>query len=136
MRLGRPLLPFVALTPVVGLGGMVFFGAVGVWSLVWWMAGLLSLTVLSFSYLYWATTRRITLSLMGTANFNLTDTDLSMSRQDRGSSVMPWKMFKFAKRDAKNLLLFFSNRAAVVIPLSSLSEAAISFVIARVPEGR
>jgi hypothetical protein len=45
-------------------------------------------------------------------------------------------MFKFARRDTRNLLLFLSNRAAIVIPASALSEAALKFVITRVPEKR
>jgi hypothetical protein len=133
IQMWRPLLPFYVLSPVVGVGGMVFFGAFGLSDLVWLMAGLLLLTVLSSGYLYWSMTRRIASALAGTAQFNLTDTDLGVSRQDRGSGVLPWKVFKFARRDARNLLLFVSNRVAIVIPLSALSDAALNFVTAHVP---
>src|SRR5688572_30268027 len=107
----RVFLPVVPITPVVAVGGMFFFGSVlGAWDMAWFLAWLLLLSVLSSVYLYWSTTRRIFLSLVGTAQFNLTESDLSMSRPDQGSHVLPWKMFRFAKRDAKNLLLFVSNR--------------------------
>jgi len=131
----RVFLPVVLVSPVVTIGGFFLFGSVlGVWDLAWLLAWLLLLSVLSSAYLYWSTTRRIVQSMTGTAQVSLTDSDLSMSRPDLGSHVLPWKMFKFAKRDAKNLLLFMSSRAAIVIPTSALSEGAISFVVAHVHE--
>ena len=133
----RVLLPFGLFTLAMGLAGIVFFGSfLGVWEVAWMLAFLVLMSVLSSAYSYWLTTQRVVRSLVGTAQFNLTEADLSISRPDEGSQVLPWKRFKFAKRDTKNLLLFLSNRAAIVIPASALSEAALKFVITRVPEKR
>ena len=130
----RLVLPFFFLSPVVAIGGIFFFGPfLGVQDVAWFLGCLFLLSVLSSAYLYWTTTRRIVQSLAGTAQFSLTEAELSVSRADRGSHVLPWKMFRFAKLDAKNLLLFLSNRAAIVIPASALSEGAMRFVFAHVP---
>ena len=128
----RTLMVFTALGVIVGIGGMLYLNTIPELSFFkWWLLLPLVLLPLSFGHLYWLMSRRLIRSLTGTAHIILTDADFSMS-SERGSSVVPWKTFKFARRDAKNILLFASNGAAAVVPTTGMPEAAVEFALAHV----
>ena len=99
-----------------------------------WLMVALALSHLSLVYLYWAQARRMVRAFKGTARVRLTDTELSIA-SERGSHAWPWKAFRFARRDPKNVLLFVARAAAVVVPTNGAPEAAVDFVMVRVSRG-
>jgi hypothetical protein len=50
----------------------------------------------------------------------------------KGSHILPWNRFAFTVRDSKNLLLFFSRYAAIIIPIANTSAEAIGFAEERI----
>jgi len=103
-----------------------------------WLNWLIVALVLSHSslvYFYWAQARRLVRAFTGTARIRLSATEFSISSA-RGSHVWPWKAFRFARRDPKNVLLFVASAAAVVVPTNGVPQAALDFLVARVSRGQ
>jgi hypothetical protein len=71
----------------------------------------------------------------GSARVTLSETDFGIA-SNNGSHVMPWGLFKESYRDSKNLFLFLSKTAAIVIPKKGVPPAAVEFMVDHVRRGR
>jgi hypothetical protein len=82
----------------------------------------------------WALFRRLDRTMTGTsAQIQFSDASLSIASES-GSHQLPWKNFKFTRRDSKNLLLCFVRPGAIIIPMETAPAEALEFAEARVLE--
>jgi hypothetical protein len=122
------------------LGSLLFcfsvIGAISWWFgfyyLMWFPIGLLTLQLLLLPYAHWTLTRRLLRKLIGTnARFRF-DTDTFSMHSGPESHVLPWRRFQFTRRDARNVLLFLTQRSALIIPTTTSSSNALEFAIERI----
>jgi hypothetical protein len=71
----------------------------------------------------------------GSARVTLSEDDLGFASES-GSHVVPWRHFKASHRDSRNVFLFLSKTAAIVIPTKGISAAAVEFMMDHVPPNR
>ena len=67
-------------------------------------------------------------TFVGSARVTLSEDDFGIASES-GSHAVPWRLFKASQRDSRNLFLFLSKTAAIVIPTKGVSEAAVEFMI-------
>ncbi|MEO8466496.1 MAG: YcxB family protein [Gammaproteobacteria bacterium] len=84
------------------------------------------------AYLIWAQSRRLMKTLKGSARVTLSESDFGIV-SEKGSHVMPWTVFKACHRNSRNVLLFLSKNAAIVVPTNDVSGAAVEFMLEHAP---
>ena len=87
------------------------------------------------AWLIWRQSQRWMKTFVGSARVTLSESDFCFASEN-GSHVVPWRLFKASQRDSRNLFLFLSKTAAIVIPTKGVSEAAVQFMIDHVPSNR
>ena len=87
------------------------------------------------AWLIWRQSRRWMGTFAGSARVTLSENDLGIV-SDNGSHAVPWRLFKASHRDSRNVFLFVSKTAAVVIPTNGVSAAAVEFMLDHVPSNR
>ena len=97
-----------------------------------WLYWVLLLVVVAHAgqaWLIWRQSRRLMKEFMGySARVTLSENDFGLV-SEKGSHVLPWRVFKASQRDSRNLFLFLSKTAAIVIPTKGVSAAAVEFMI-------
>ncbi len=79
-------------------------------------------------YLIVRQARRLKNTWTGSARVTLSDSDFGIASEN-GSHVVPWRLFKASQRDSRNVFLFLSKTAAIVIPTKGVSAAAVKFMM-------
>jgi hypothetical protein len=129
----RPLIPIIVLGFVLGTGAVFYLNTIPELAIIKWICvGLVFLPPIGYVYLYRTMSQRMFTQLTGTANIKLTKSKFSLSSA-RGSSTVPWSAFQFLKRDERNILLYTSRIAAVIIPTEGIPDEAVEFLLRRVP---
>ncbi len=80
------------------------------------------------AWLIWRQSRRWMKTFVGSARVTLSENEFGIASEN-ASHVVPWNLFKASQRDSRNLFLFLSKTAAIVIPTRGVSAAAVEFMI-------
>jgi hypothetical protein len=82
------------------------------------------------AWMIWRQSQRLMKKFAGSARVTLSEDSFGFASAN-GSHVVPWRLFKAAQRDSRNLFLYVSKTAAIVIPTKGVPPAAVQFMIDR-----
>ncbi len=128
MRMWGGLLKVTAVLTPLAVVAVIWLARVAGATWFYWMLLPLAVGHAGQAWLIWRQSRRWMKMFVGSARVTLSENDFGIA-SERGSHVVPWSLFKASHRDSRNVFLFLSKTAAVVIPTKGLSAAAVEFMI-------
>ena len=132
MRMWSGLLKLTAVLTPLSVFAVIWLAQVA--GITWFYWALLPLVVghAGQACLIWRQSRRWMKTFAGSARVTLSENDFGITSEN-GSHVVPWRLIKASHRDSRNVFLFFSKTAAIVIPTKGVSAAAVEFMLDHVP---
>jgi len=127
MRMWGVPLKFTTVLTTLALVAVIWLvraaGAIWLWALV-----PLAVAHAVQAWAMWHQSQRWRKTFVGSARVTLSENDFGIASES-GSHAVPWKLFKGSQRDSRNLFLFLSKTAAIVVPTKGVSAAAVEFMI-------
>ena len=135
MRMWGGLLKVTAVLTPLSVFAVIWLAQVAGFTWFYWMLLPLVVGHAGQAWLIWRQSRRWMQTFAGSARVTLSENDFGIATEN-GVHAVPWRRFNASHRDSRNVFLFLSKTAAIVIPTKGVSAAAVEFIIDHVSSNR